>query len=56
MGGGGGDMKFSSFLKGGTEKFSDVCWREQFIFRNLNPIVISKVLSKFDFVVVQIEN
>ena len=35
--GGGGDMKCSSFLKGGTENL--LTFVEQFIFINLNPIL-----------------
>ena len=37
-GGGGGEGHEIFLLKGGNRNFSDVCWGEQFIFMNLNPI------------------
>ena len=38
LGGGGEDMKISSFLKGGTELLVTFVGGGQFIFMNLNPI------------------
>ena len=35
---GGGGHEIFFFLKGGNRNFSDVCWGEQLIFMNLNPI------------------
>ena len=35
---GEGGHEIFFFLKAGNRKFGDVCWGEQFIFMNLNPI------------------
>ena len=48
-GGGGGGMKFSCFLKGGTENLVTFVRGEQFIFMNLNlipgaPLVVKMIL------------
>ena len=46
--GGGGEHEIFFFLKGGNRKFSDVCWGEQKIFMNLNPIPGASLVVKND--------